>query len=239
MWSAPVNSRRAELGLGPVSDVRDHIFTTKLWLAADPTLAPWPDADDPDVFQTGAWLLPDDHPLDPELEAFLDAGDPPVYLGFGSIRAPEGITSTVIEAARALGRRTIVSRGWTGLALADGAPDCLAIGDVNQQVLFPRVAAVVHHGGAGITTAATAAGAPQVVVPQMYDQFYFARRVEELGIGNAHRAGGSLHAAVACALEPEVAARARSVAGEVRTDGAQTAARRLAEITQARREQLG
>jgi vancomycin aglycone glucosyltransferase len=239
MWSASVNSRRAELGLAPVQDIRDHIFTATPWLAADPTLAPWPEPDNAHVFQTGAWILPDDRPLDPEVGAFLDAGDPPVYLGFGSIRAPEDITSAAIQAARALGRRTIVSRGWADLALVDGASDCLAIGEINQQALFRRVAAVVHHGGAGTTTAAAAAGAPQVVVPQVYDQFYFARRVEELGIGSADHDGKSLHAALARALEPEVAATARRVAGAVRTDGALTAARRLAQIAHSRREQLG
>jgi vancomycin aglycone glucosyltransferase len=231
LWSAPINSRRAELGLPPVPDVRDHIFTATPWLAADPTVAPWPDPADPDVHQTGAWILPDERPLDPELEAFLNAGEPPVYLGFGSIRAPGDITSNVVEAARAVGRRTIVSRGWTDLAPVDGAPDCLAIGEVNQQALFPRVAAVVHHGGAGTTTAAAAAGAPQMLVPQVYDQFYFAGRVEELGIGSAHREGGSLHAALASALEPAVATTARAVASAVRTDGAETAARRLVEMT--------
>ncbi|TQM45019.1 glycosyltransferase [Pseudonocardia cypriaca] len=231
MWGEAVNSRRAELGLAPVADVRDHVFTARPWLAADPTLAPWPDANDPDVFQSGAWILPDDRPLDPELEAFLNAGEPPVYLGFGSIAAPGDITSNVVEAARALGRRTIVSRGWADLAPVDGAPDCLAIGEVNQQALFPRVAAVVHHGGAGTTTAAAAAGTPQVLVPQVYDQFYFAGRVEELGIGSAHRDGGSLHAALAGALGPEVATTARALASAVRTDGATTAARRLVEMT--------
>jgi vancomycin aglycone glucosyltransferase len=224
LWSAAINSHRAELGLAPVTDVRDHIFTGKPWLAADPALAPWPEPADPDVFQTGAWILPDDRPLDHELEEFLDAGEPPVYLGFGSTRAPEDITSTMIGAARALGRRVIVSRGWADLAVLDDEPDCLSIGDVNQQALFPRVGAVVHHGGAGTTTAASAAGAPQVVIPQIYDQFYFARRIEELGIGSA---GSELRTALVRALQPEVAGRARKVAGDVRTDGARIAAQRL------------
>ncbi|QYN39413.1 glycosyltransferase [Pseudonocardia sp. DSM 110487] len=69
LWSAALNSRRAELGLPPVTDVRRHIFTATPWLAADPTLAPWPDPEDPSVFQTGAWILPDDRPLDPEVAA--------------------------------------------------------------------------------------------------------------------------------------------------------------------------
>ena len=166
-WGAAINSHRASAGLAPVSDVRSHIFTDRPWLAADPTLAPWPETADLDVVQTGAWILPDQRPLSPELEAFLDAGEPPVYFGFGSMRAPQDLSQAMIQAARALGRRAIVSRGWAGLALPDNEPDCLSIGEVNLQALFRRVAAVVHHGGAGTTTAAAQAGAPQVVVPQM------------------------------------------------------------------------
>jgi vancomycin aglycone glucosyltransferase len=91
---------------------------------------------------------------------------------------------------------------------------------------------VVHHGGAGTAAAAAAAsGAPQVIVPQMFDQFSFAHRVDRLGIGSAlpsSRPGaGALHAALRHALDPAVADRARAVAGEVRTDGASTAAHRL------------
>src|SRR5262249_39544796 len=156
------------------------------WLAADPALGPWPNDGGSSVFQSGAWILPDDRPLSANLEAFLDDGDPPIYFGFGSIRAPEGLTRAMIESARALGRRAIVSRGWAELALVDSEPDCLTIDEVNQQALFKRVAAVVHHGGAGTTTAAARAGAPQVVIPQHYDQFYWAQRVERLGLGAAH-----------------------------------------------------
>ena len=107
----------------------------------------------------------------------------------------------MIQAARALGRRAIVSRGWADLSLVDNEPDCLAIGEVNQQALFKRVAAVVHHGGAGTTTAAALAGAPQVVIPQMYDQHYWAQRVHHLGIGTAHAPGAPTTDSLASALE--------------------------------------
>ena len=230
-WSTLLNARREKLGLEPVSDVRSHILTDQPWLAADPTLGPWSDPDDKAVFQTGAWILPDDRPLSPELQAFLDAGEPPVYFGFGSIRAPQGLSQVMIETARALGRRAIVSRGWTDLAPIDDQPDCLAIGEVNQQALFKRIAAVVHHGGAGTTTAAARAGAPQVIIPQHYDQHYWAQRVEQLGIGAAHQTGAPTTATLIGALDPtlraDVAARARSVAAEVRSDGALIAARRV------------
>ena len=226
-----LNAHRATLGLAPVDDVRSHVLTDRPWLAADATLAPWPDPAEQAVLQTGAWILPDANPLSPELEAFLDAGEPPVYFGFGSIRATEDLSRVMIQTARALGRRAIVSRGWADLSLVDDEPDCLAIGEVNQQLLFKRVAAVVHHGGAGTTTAAGGAGAPQVVIPQHYDQHYWAHRIHHLGIGTAHAPGAptseSLTSALEHTLEPDVAVRAKSIAAAMRRDGALTAARRL------------
>ncbi|MFG1802059.1 glycosyltransferase [Micromonospora carbonacea] len=230
-FGAALDARRAAVGLPPAGDVRSHMFTDRPWLAADPALAPWPGPADLDVVQTGAWILPDERALPPELESFLAAGEPPVYFGFGSIAVDQHLTTTLVRAARALGRRVLVSRGWASLAAVDGQPDCLAVGEVNQQALFPRVAAVVHHGGAGTTTAAARAGAPQVVVPQVYDQHYFARRVDALGVGSAHEpvppSVDSLVAALTVALRPEVANRARALAAAVRADGAATAAQRL------------
>ena len=230
-WAAPLNARRAALGLAPVADVRGHVLTDRPWLAADPTLAPWPEPADPAVVQTGAWLVEDQRPLAPELEAFLAAGPPPVFFGFGSLRAPHDLASVMVSSARALRRRAIVARGWAGLSLAADAPDCLVVDEVNQRALFKRVAAVVHHGGAGTTTTAALAGVPQVIIPQLYDQHYWARRVHQLGIGCAHAPGApttdSLTQAVAQALQPEVAERAQAVGALVRTDGAATAAHRL------------
>ena len=232
-WSAVLNAHRTAAGLEPVTDVRSHLFTGTPWLAADLTLAPWPGPAEPDVVQTGAWILPDERPLSAELEAFLEAGDPPLYLGFGSIRAPEDLGATMVRAARALGRRVIVARGWADLAPSDDGRDCLSIGEVNQQALFRRVAAVVHHGGAGTTTAAARAGAPQVVIAQHVDQYYWAQRVHDLGIGTAHTPGAptadSLTRALDRILEPSVKTRAAAVAGSVRTDGADVAARLLTE----------
>jgi vancomycin aglycone glucosyltransferase len=231
LFGNALNARRESMGLTPVRDVRDHIFSDRPWLAADATLAPWPDPADQAVLQTGAWILPDVRPLSPELETFIETGDPPVYFGFGSIRAPQGLSDAMIQAARALGRRAIVSRGWADLPLVDNRPDCLSIGEVNQQVLFTRVAAVVHHGGAGTTTAAALAGAPQVVIPQLYDQHYWAQRVHALGIGTAHAPGAptteSLARALEATLQPDVAARARSIGTAMRRDGAHAAALRL------------
>ena len=125
----------------------------------------------------------------------------------------------------------LVGRGWAGLAPVDDQDDCFVIGEVNQQQLFDRVAAVVHHGGAGTMTTAARAGAPQVVVPQAGDQNYWAGRVADLGIGAAHDGPTptveSLAPALGSALEPETRKRADAVAAAVGTNGAKAAAELL------------
>lgn len=219
LYGPALNRNRAAIGLSPVENVRDHVFTERPWLAADPVLCPT----DLDVERSGAWLLPDDRPLPAALTAFLDDGEPPVYVGFGSMAAhvPADIARVATDAVRAHGRRIVLAGGWAGLAPIDDAGDCLAVGDVNHQALFPRVAAVVHHGGAGTTTTAARAGTPQVIVPRIADQPYWAARVTELGIGAAVSTVDSLPAA----LEAALATAGRTV--EVRTDGALVAANRL------------
>ncbi|MEU4446415.1 glycosyltransferase [Actinosynnema sp. NPDC050801] len=236
LFGAALNTRRTSVGLPPVDNVRDYVIGDRPWLATDPTLDPWREPAYFDVVQTGAWVLPDPRPLPAELEAFLEAGEPPVYVGFGSMpmRGSEDLAGVVVEAVRAQGRRALVSRGWADLGLIDDADDCFVVGEANHQVLFGRVAAVVHHGGAGTTTTAARAGAPQVVVPQLADQPYWAGRVADLGVGVAHDGPvpttESLSAALKVALEPGTRARATAVAGEVRTDGAEVAAKLLLDV---------
>jgi vancomycin aglycone glucosyltransferase len=227
-----INHNRDRLGLKPIDDVLDYVLTDHPWLAADTVLAPMPDTPGRTVFQTGAWVLTDRTPLPPEVSAFLERGAPPIVVGFGSMPAAGDTSRRLIAAARALGRRVIVSRGWADLEVSDEAPDCLAVGDVSHDVLFPRVAAVVHHGGAGTTASAARAGVPQVITPMFSDQFYWASRVVHLGLGaatpHAEMTEESLTASLREALRPEVAVRARSLAQELRWDGAHVAALRLA-----------
>ncbi|MFE2599440.1 glycosyltransferase [Streptomyces sp. NPDC059396] len=233
LFGEALNTSRASAGLPPVDNVRDYVIGDRPWLATDPVLDPWQESADLDVVQTGAWFLPDERPLPAELVAFLEAGEPPVYVSFGSMpmHGSADAAQVAIEAVRAQGRRVLVGRGWADLALIDDRDDCFVVGEVNHQALFGRVAAVVHHGGAGTTTTATRAGAPQVVVPQAVDQPYWAGRVANLGIGTAHDgpapAFESLSAALKTALTPETRARAAAVAATIRTDGAMTAAKLL------------
>jgi vancomycin aglycone glucosyltransferase len=239
LYRDPLNEHRAAIGLPPVDNVRDHVHTDRPWLAVDPILGPWPGSPDHEVVQTGAWILPDDRPLPADLMAFLDAGTPPVYVGFSSVRAPEDVARIAIGAIRGQGRRVVISRGWADLALVDDEDDCFAVGEVNHQALFQRVAAVVHHGGAGTTATVARAGVPQVVVPQIADQPYWAARVAELGIGAAHDGPAptleSLAAALQTVTNPETRARAAEMAGRIRTDGASVAAKRLVDEITARR----
>lgn len=227
------NAHRAVIGLPAVANIRDHVFTDRPWLASDAVLSPWQPTDLCDVIQTGAWILPDARPLPRELEAFLEAGPPPVYVGFGSMpmKAAPDAARTAIEAVRAQGRRTLLASGWAELAKIDDGKESYAIGDVNHQLLFPRVAAVVHHGGAGTTLTAARAGIPQLVVPQVADQPYWAGRVADLGIGEAHDGPvptvASLSAGLRTVLAPETGKRANEIAGTIRNDGATLAARML------------
>ncbi|GAA0618152.1 glycosyltransferase [Kutzneria viridogrisea] len=236
LFGEALNTNRVSFGLPPVAGVRDYVLGDRPWLATDPVLDPWQETAELDVVQTGAWLLPDTRPLPEDLVAFLDAGAPPVYVGFGSMpmHSSTDPARVAIEAVHAQGRRVLVSRGWAELAQIDGQDDCFAVGEMNHQALFRRVAAVVHHGGAGTTTTAAQAGAAQVVVPQAGDQPYWAGRVAELGIGAAHDGPipgfESLSAALRTALTPQTRARAAAVAGMIRTDGAVVAAQLLLDM---------
>jgi len=133
---------------------------------------------------TGAWTLPaHDHRRPPtQLTDFLEAGPPPVYLGFGSMAVvqPERIHAVALAAARAARVRLILA--GTELDGLDG-DDVIGVDNVPHEWLFPQVRAVVHHGGAGTTHAALLAGVPQLAVPHIADQPYWGRRVHEAGVG--------------------------------------------------------
>lgn len=245
LFGAATNVQRASIGLPPTDNVRDLVFGDHPLLAADPVIWPWAPTELCDPVQTGGWILPDARPLPAELTAFLEAGAPPAYVGFGSIAVQNAtaIAEAAIAASRAHGRRTVLARGWADMALIDARDDCFLVGEVNQQRLFPRCAAVVHHGGAGTTTTAARAGTPQVIVPQIVDQPYWAAHVAQLGIGVAHDGPTptfeSLSPALKTALAPETVVRAKAVSKNIRTDGAMVAAKMLEEIATRRIGALG
>jgi sterol 3beta-glucosyltransferase len=161
--------------------------------------------------------------LESGVEAFLREGTPPVYVGFGSTpdARPAETARMVSGAVRATGRRALLCGGWAGLGGFQRAPEVLGIDEAPHAILFPRVAAVVHHGGAGTTAAALRAGVPQVVIAHLGDQFYHGQRVQQLGVGRCmpRRRLNELRLAAAIQevlAEPGIAARAGDLADRMR-----------------------
>ncbi|MFZ6030270.1 MAG: glycosyltransferase [Chloroflexota bacterium] len=143
----------------------------------------WPDF----AHVTGYWFSdpPAGWEAPADLLAFLQAGPPPVYVGFGSMhnRDPEAVAELVLQALARTGQRGVLSAGWGGLRKADLPDTVYEAGSMPHGWLFPRMAAVVHHGGAGTTAAGLRAGVPSIVIPFFGDQPFWGRRVCELGVG--------------------------------------------------------
>ena len=181
-----INRGRAMLGLAPIDSPLTHFAGRCLIVAADRDLAPLGDDAPRVAVPTDAWILQDATDVEPRVAAFLDLDPAPIYIGFGSMvakRVPD-LAAHAIAATRALGRSAIIAGGWADLDRhVTPADDILTVGAVPHHAVFPRVAAIVHHGGAGTTTAAASAGVPQVILPHILDQFYWAHRIERLGLG--------------------------------------------------------
>lgn len=211
-----------------------HAWSTHLL----PPPADWP----PEAAPTGAWLsaAPPGWVPPAGLEEFLAAGPPPVYIGFGSMvgRDPAGLTTTVLEAVRAAGVRAVLATGWGGIRPGQDpvGQDVLIVEAVPHDWLFPRVGAVVHHGGAGTVAAAARAGRPQIVRPFLADQPFWAAQVHRRGLGPAPLTGrlgaGRLADALRSALsDAGFARRAAAVGTAMATeDGVGTAVRRVLDL---------
>jgi sterol 3beta-glucosyltransferase len=154
-------------------------------VAVSPAIVPPPSDLGASTFFTGAWqrqgrpeALPD------ELQEFLEAGGPPVVVAFGSMAVPDqaALLDAVVTGILGAGHRVIVQDGSLPEAPQAGV---LRIGRADHRALFPQAAAIVHHGGAGTTHAAVAAGRPSVVVPHVGDQPYWADRLHRLGVAPA------------------------------------------------------
>ncbi|MCX7246589.1 MAG: glycosyltransferase [Burkholderiales bacterium] len=183
-----VNSMRASLGLPPKPHLRDHLLEAgSVVIAADEELFP------PDPQWQGRYpyvnsiFFDDPTPLDPELDAWLAAGEPPVYIGFGSMsgKGTDRIERILVEALAASGRRCLLDAGWAGLGAGALPPGWRSVRGAPHAALFARVAVVVHHGGSGTTAQALRAGVPQVLLPLILDQFHHAHRLHLAGIAPA------------------------------------------------------
>jgi sterol 3beta-glucosyltransferase len=152
-----------------------------------PAVIPVPSDWDRNNHVTGYWFLEAEESWTPpaDLLNFLQAGAPPVYIGFGSMttRNPEETADLVIAALKQSNQRAILLSGWSGLHKTDLPDSVFMIDSIPHAWLFPRVAAVVHHGGAGTTAAGLRAGVPSIVIPFFGDQAFWGQRVFDLGVG--------------------------------------------------------
>jgi len=180
----------------------------------------------PGLDVTGYWWPYDgaDVQLPSALEDFLDAGPPPVFVGLGSatVPHPERVSAEVVRALRAAGLRGVIQRGW-GELRATG-DDMFTVGEVPHSVLFPRMAAVVHHAGAGTTAAGLRAGVPAVPVPIQFDEGFWGARLVSLGVSpgvvplRGLGSGRLSSALVRATREPSYRRRARALAGRIRAE---------------------
>ncbi|MDW6003735.1 glycosyltransferase [Vibrio mangrovi] len=182
---------RKEIGLKPVNKFDSiktanggdipilHIYSEAVVRRPDD----WPDC----AQVTGYCFLDDAVDWTPpqNLVDFLEAGEPPIYIGFGSMsgRDPERLAKIVIEALQKANLRGIIATGWGGLKTEDLPDTIFKIEQAPHDWLFPKMAAVVHHGGAGTTAAGLRAGKPSVIVPFFGDQPFWGQRVHEIGAG--------------------------------------------------------
>jgi UDP:flavonoid glycosyltransferase YjiC (YdhE family) len=138
------------------------------------------------VHITGYWF-PEDETWQPsdDLRTFIEAGPPPVFIGFGSmpVRNPERTTKIVLEALKQSNQRGILHTGWGGIGECALPDYVFKINYAPYGWLFPRMAMVIHHGGSGTTAFGVRAGVPTLVVPFIFDQFYWGERIAALGVG--------------------------------------------------------
>lgn len=228
---------RRELGLppGPWLDSLAHPSLC----AVSPVVLPRPSDWPVQHVMTGYWFFdePSDWQPDPALADFLGAGDPPIYIGFGSMtsQSPRQLSQLVVEAVRLAGCRAVLGLGWGALEACHDER-VHPLGSAPHHALFPLCSAVVHHGGAGTTAQGLRAGLPTLVCPFFADQPFWGQRVLQLGCGpiplalegtTAHELAGRLKELA----NPDYRRSARYVAGELaKADGPGAAAAILEEL---------
>jgi UDP:flavonoid glycosyltransferase YjiC (YdhE family) len=193
-----VNEWRAHHGLPPVKKMTDHMTSVLHTIYAfSKEISPAHPSWDSSVYTYSGYCFEkeEEEPEIPaEVESFLDAGEKPVYLGFGSIHVydPDEVTRIALEAALLADVRLIIGRGWTGLGKKSvleekpgwASPDrVMVVGELSHTRLFPELLGVCHHGGAGTIHRAARAGVPQLVLPIIIDQHFWGNRIYKIGAG--------------------------------------------------------
>ena len=185
-WRREQGMRKKKILPYPEYEINGHHIP--VIYAMSPILAPRPKDWDEHIHMTGFWVDPSpvEYEPSPELQAFLEAGEKPVYIGFGSMVSGDmGKTlSIVLEAIKRAGVRAIIARGWGGEQVDSIDRKNVFVADyIPHDWLFPRMAGVVHHGGAGTTAAGILAGRPTLIIPFGGDQPFWGYRVQQMGLG--------------------------------------------------------
>ncbi|MCJ1435394.1 hypothetical protein MMC27_004767 [Xylographa pallens] len=225
--------RKQDLGLEPVSTLwapgqlfRLKVPYTYLW---SPGLVPKPSDWGPEIDITGFVFLDLASSFKPPetLTNFLKAGEPPIYIGFGSIVVddPDKFTALIFEAVKRTGVRALVSKGWGGLGDENNTPaNVYMLENTPHDWLFPRVSAVVHHGGAGTTAIGLKCGKPTMIVPFFGDQPFWGAMIAKAGAGAEpipykHLTAEKLAAAIEILLTPEAKENAENIARDIEAEG--------------------
>lgn len=231
LWYRPfIKAFRQKLGLPSLSFARFYrkFRTTPLIGAYSPEIIPkpkdWPETVHiPGYFfleTTAEWRPPS------ELEDFLTAGPPPVYIGFGSMggHSPEQLAEIVIGALEQSGQRGVLLSGWGGVMSEQAGGKVYMAQAIPHSWLFPQMAAVVHHGGAGTTAEGLRAGVPTVITPFILDQPFWGARIEALGIGPSPipqkglRAENLAAAITAAVTDPQINRRAARIGKAIKAE---------------------
>jgi UDP:flavonoid glycosyltransferase YjiC (YdhE family) len=191
-----LNRFRQEV-LGLKAQSRSHFLAAKRRLltlqAYSPHVVPHADDWPTSVHTTGFMFLEEQHSWEPPpaLVDFLNSGDQPICIGFGSMIGNnlENITRIVVEAIQMSGRRAVMLSGWAGIGDVELGNNIYRVEAAPHEWLFPRVSTVVHHGGAGSTASSLRAGLPTIIVPHLGDQPFWGQRVYALGVGPKHPSG--------------------------------------------------
>jgi sterol 3beta-glucosyltransferase len=247
MYGGTINDfRRKTLGMSPIGRFADALLRSDgkpvpVLYPYSPSLLPVPKDFPAHVHVTGYWFLDQTTTWQPapELVRFLEAGTPPIYIGFGSIgaRNAEKRTRIVLEALENSGQRGLLVSGWGGLKASSLPQNVLMAESLPHDWLFPQVAAVVHHGGAGTTAAGLRAGKPSVICPFMADQPFWGKLIYQQGVGpepipqsklNADRLADAVHTAV---NDQEMQHRAAEMGEKIRgEDGVARAVEIIGEV---------
>jgi vancomycin aglycone glucosyltransferase len=184
MMKSFINKQRANYGLQPIKDIWEHWLGENVIIACDKELNKARDGSAFAFTQTGFMLLPSKNGLPANVDTFLNSGKPPVYIGFGSnsITSPEKYTAMFEQVRDTTNQRLIISKGWADLPVID-TDDILFVDEMPFEFLFPRLAAVIYHGGTGTMAAVTRAGIPQAAFPFIADQFDNRKQIVKLGLG--------------------------------------------------------